>query len=258
LNKKQKTILAVFNEKVGASTAEVAEFTNTDVKRACAVTKFGNPFDATKFDESRRLPPELVTRGYCILHLGRGRHAFVRALDKVYHALQAPAETKDWKYTPSPLNGIETSEAWQFSFVFNHRLAHDFLWDTQSRNPFVYTQKRTKMTIDFRIGSLGLKARGLMVEIDGTICLPTELALFEFKNGIRSDFNLAQLFFPNAYMRGLQAQGKLDRRLNIRLVYAVRVSRQASIDFHEFAFSDHLDMESIRLVKSRRYNLIGK
>ena len=199
-----------------------------------------------------------MTRGYCVLHLGRGRHAFVRALDKMYHALQAPSETKDWKYTPSPLNGIETSEAWQFSFVFNHRLAHDFLWDMQSKNPFLYTQKRTKMTIDFRIGSLELRARGLMVEIDGTICLPTELALFEFKNGIRSDFNVVQLFFPNAYMRYLQTHGRLDKRLNIRLVYAVRALRRRAIDFHEFAFSNHLDMGTIKLVKSRRYNLIEK
>ena len=56
------------------------EFSNSDVKQVAAAVNFGNPFDATKVDSREILPQSIRKQGYCIAHIGKGRHRFIPEL----------------------------------------------------------------------------------------------------------------------------------------------------------------------------------
>ena len=248
----------MFRELVGADKPDVVRFTNDDVKRITAGTQFKNPFDATKFDQSRLLPQLLLDANYCVIHLGKGDHAFVRARNQVYCPLSEPSKVLDWPCRMSPLNGIESSEAWLFSFTFNHRIIHHYLWGVVSENPMIFTQKRANYPVSFKIGHIELSSPRLQFEMDGCLYLESrnEVVVFEVKNGERTDFNSCQLYFPFRYFRYLQGVGTLDIRLHIRLVDAVRNVRRGWIDFHEFRFAEEVDLSSIELVSNGRYILM--
>jgi len=64
-----------------------------------------NPYDMTKVDDLSKLPDKLVSEGYTVIHLGDGRHKFVKCLDKIYYAFEpvTASETQDWPYRPSIL-----------------------------------------------------------------------------------------------------------------------------------------------------------
>ena len=55
-------------------------FDNDEVKGVCSKIGFGNPFDATKWDNSGALPKALVDDDVFVVHLGKGRHQFVSGM----------------------------------------------------------------------------------------------------------------------------------------------------------------------------------
>lgn len=58
-------------------TDTVLRFNNTVVKRVSG-SKFSNQFDVTKCDTPDLLPKCITDKGFFIVHLGRGEHAFVK------------------------------------------------------------------------------------------------------------------------------------------------------------------------------------
>ncbi|MDH7603747.1 MAG: hypothetical protein QHH13_02495 [Melioribacter sp.] len=60
-------------------------FDNDLVKDVCKKFNFGNPFDATKLDDTSKFPQILIDEDYFILHLGNGRHKFVKGIRNGFH-----------------------------------------------------------------------------------------------------------------------------------------------------------------------------
>jgi len=63
-------------------------FDNALVREMAAQHDFGNPFDATKIDNSAELPEPLRAADYFLIHLGKGRHRFVKGIQHGYHAFE--------------------------------------------------------------------------------------------------------------------------------------------------------------------------
>jgi type I site-specific restriction-modification system R (restriction) subunit len=56
-------------------------FDNDLVKDVSKKVGFGNPFDATKIDNKVKLPQVLRDNDFAVIHLGKGRHQFIK--DKI-------------------------------------------------------------------------------------------------------------------------------------------------------------------------------
>ena len=74
------------------------EFHNNLVKDVCKKVGFGNPFDVTKIDNISKLPDILIKNDYAIIHVGSGRHKFIKGIDKVFHRFELVQETIEWDY----------------------------------------------------------------------------------------------------------------------------------------------------------------
>ncbi|HJH27063.1 MAG TPA: hypothetical protein C5S37_09925 [Methanophagales archaeon] len=125
-------------------------FDNVLVKQVCKEYGFGNPFDATKLDDTSKFPQILLDEDYFILHLGRGRHKFVKGINNGFHSFEDINEDNifDWKYRKSILNEFDTSESNILSVAGNQRIIHDFLYEAIVASPKVYNARRTKMEIE--------------------------------------------------------------------------------------------------------------
>ena len=99
-------------------------FDNTLVKQVSKEYGFGNPFDVTKLDDTSRFPELLLNEDYFILHLGNGKHKFVKDIRKGFHPFEKISENKifDWKYRKSLLNEFDTSESNILSVASNQRI----------------------------------------------------------------------------------------------------------------------------------------
>ena len=71
MSKKQEVITEIFNI---CQKTNNYEFDNDLVKTISKKIGFGNPFDATKLDNTRIFPEILVEKDYFIIHLGSGKH----------------------------------------------------------------------------------------------------------------------------------------------------------------------------------------
>lgn len=53
---------------------------DNDLVKAISGTTFKNQFDVTKLDNSSKLPPLLKEMDYYVIHLGGGKHQFVKGI----------------------------------------------------------------------------------------------------------------------------------------------------------------------------------
>lgn len=97
-----------------------------------------------------KIPQILLDEDYFILHLGRGRHKFVKGINNGFHSFEDINEDNifDWKYRKSILNEFDTSESNILSVAGNQRIIHDFLYEAIVASPKVYNARRTKMEIE--------------------------------------------------------------------------------------------------------------
>jgi hypothetical protein len=110
-----------------------------------------NPYDMTKVDDISKLPQSVIDAGYTIIHLGEGRHKFLKCLDALYHAFETidSEEIVAWPYRPSILNDFSISESSILSLVNNHRILHDFLYQDFSAAPKMYnSERKTRVVYD--------------------------------------------------------------------------------------------------------------
>ena len=230
-------------------------FNNDEVRAVCAAVRFGNPFDATKVDNSTGLPDQFVADDVFIVHLGRGHHQFVPGIANGYHHFEGIPDARkyQWRYRRSILNSINTSESNILSVAYNQRILHDFLYDDIAASPKVYGSNRTQISFRYRIGNTDVNASRLQVEIDFTMEYLGAITIFEAKNGEPTDFNIFQLFNPFRYY--LQATANLEVE-SIRCCYLLRQGDRLRL--YLYSFDDADNPGSIQLQRNAEYTLVPR
>ena len=252
LNRKQTVIARLY---ALCREREDMTFDNDEVKAICTEVGFGNPFDATKIDNSAVLPDALVQDDRFVVHLGRGRHRFVSGITNGYHEFEPVPEENcyQWRYRRSILNNINTSESNILSVGYNQRIIHDFLYEDIAASPKVYGSHRTQIPLDYRIGDDKISASRVQVEVDFTLEYQGQITVFEAKNGEPLDFNVFQLFNPFRYYRRetVELEG-----VSIQCCYLLR--QDDRLRLYLYAFDDPQRPGSIRLVRNAEYNLVPR
>ena len=258
MNKKQEVITQIY---------EICEarnnftFDNDLVKAISNKLGFKNPFDATKIDNSSVLPPILKRNDVFVVHLGLGRHQFVRGINVGYHKFEKilPEETIQWKYRRSILNELDTSESNILSVVNNQRIIHDFLYDDIVASPKSYNAHRTKLSFRYYIGNQLIQTQNLQMEIDQTFEYLGMVTIVEGKNKFPDDFAVYQLYHPYRYYVHMRETENLPIK-KITCCYILRKRSKdtsSTIRLYNYTFQDENRMDSIKLLKKAEYLLIS-
>jgi len=234
-------------------------FDNDFVKVICKKHNFGNPFDATKLDNTSKFPNILLENDFFLLHLGEGRHKFVKGIKDGFHTFEEITDIVDWQYRKSLLNEFDTSESNILSVGFNQRIIHDFLYDDIVANPKVYNSRRTKSTINYLVGKQNIQTKNLQMEIDLTMELNGVVTIFEGKNKFPENFAIYQLFNPFLYYQNLKSKKQLNIS-KITCCYLLRKKEKTGsiIRVYNYTFEDNTNIASIKLLKAKQYNLIQR
>ena len=235
-------------------------FDNDVVKEICKRHNFGNPFDATKIDNLSRLPEEIRNSGYCLVHLGNGKHKFVRAISGCFHDFEEIKNDEiPWKYRQSALNETDSSESSILSVGFNQRIVHDFLYDDIVANPKMYGSRRTKISETYKIGSETIRTEKLQLEIDLITEYQGVVTVFEGKNKFPGNFAVYQLFHPFLYFQSLKETSEINiTKINCCYLLRDYDSEESVLRIYLYEFADARDMSSIRLKKCDQYRLIKR
>ena len=245
-------------------------FHNDLVKDVCKKIGFGNPFDVTKLDNKTKLPDILVEHDYGVIHIGSGKHAFIKGIDKVFHDFEKIQKTIDWSYKKSLLNQYNSSESNILSVANNQRILHHFLFgqDTEfddvdiTKRPKTYFPHRTKTSFEYNFGKdAKLEMKNIQIEVDLTIEFQRTIGVFEGKNGKPDSFSIYQIYHPFLYY--YNANKKTELKGKIKEIYCVYVVREKTkthdtIKLWAYTFINPLDITSIKFIKSAAYNLINQ
>ncbi|MBI5694518.1 MAG: hypothetical protein HZC51_02105 [Nitrospirae bacterium] len=241
-------------------------FDNHLVKEVCNKHGFVNPFDATKLDNLSRFPEVMIKEDYFIIHIGGGRHKFVKGINKAFHVFEdIPSENVyDWKYRKSILNELDTSESNILSVASNQRIIHDFLYEDIVANPKVYNSRRTKSTFTYNIGEEIVEADKVQIEIDLTMEYHGQVTIFEGKNKFPKNFAVYQLYHPFLYFTELRKEPQHQevlsaiKLLNCCYVLRNKVGGNSVLRLFNYVFDNADDMASLRLQKAAQYNLVKR
>lgn len=243
-------------------------FHNDLVKDVCKKVGFGNPFDVTKLDNKTKLPEILINNNIAIIHLGSGKHKFIKGIEKVYHDFEPIQETLDWKYQKSLLNQYNSSESNILSVANNQRILHHFLFDQDTElddvdilnRPKTYFPHRTKTSFQYSFGKEAeIELKNIQIEIDLTIEFKGIVGVFEGKNGKPDNFAVYQLYHPFLYYYKANSQETIKGKIKeIFGVYVVREKANTGdiLKLWAYTFSNPFDITSIKFVKSAAYKLI--
>ena len=128
-------------------------FDNSLVKKVTGES-FGNQFDVTKLDHTKKLPETLCENDVFIVHLGGGKHQFCKGIRHAYRSLEPilKKEIVTWPYKRSVLNGLDQSEAGVLSLAYNQFIVQDFLYDDITVMPKIHLPRRTQTSFSYSIG----------------------------------------------------------------------------------------------------------
>ena len=223
-----------------------------------------NPYDMTKLDHTSKFPDILLKEDYFIAHLGKGKHQFIKGINKIFHRFEEIEENEiiDWVYRPSILNDFSVSESSVLSLCFNHRIIHDFLYLDIVSNPKVYNSERKRgVSFEYKIDNINMSFENLQIEIDLTMEYKNVVTVFEGKNTKNSltwleNFNIYQLYNPFRYYYNLKKEKKLDIE-KITASYLVRQKKEdgSFLRLYNYSFENPFDITSIKLIKKREYHL---
>lgn len=245
-------------------------FDNELVKSISKKYNFGNPFDATKVDNKNKLPEILLENDYALIHLGSGKHQFIKGIDKVYHDFEPIEKTIDWNYRKSLLNEYNSSESNILSVANNQRILHYFLFGEDfefdsieiNQRPKTYFPHRTNVNFKYNFGNeIEVVFNRLQIEIDLTIEFKGRIAVFEGKNGQPNNFAVYQLFHPFLYYHNANQREDFGGQIkDIVCVYVVKSieNKVTYLKLWAYTFDNHKDITSIRFLKSTCYKLINK
>jgi hypothetical protein len=236
-------------------------FHNDLVKDICKKIGFGKPFDVTKLDNKTKLPDILVKHDG-VIHIGSGKHKFIKGIDKVFHDFEPIQKTIDWTYKKSLLNQYNSSESNILSVANNQRILHHFLFgqDTEfddvdiTKRPKTYFPHRTKTSFEYNFGKdAKLEMKNIQIEVDLTIEFQGTIGVFEGKNGKPDTFSIYQIYHPFLYY--YNANKKTELKGKIKEIYCVYVVREKTktndtIKLWAYTFSNPLDITTIKFIKS--------
>lgn len=256
MGKKTSILAAIFEQcKIQGN----MEFDNKLVKQIAQDYSFGNPFDATKADSSIIMPEEICKEDYFLLHLGGGRHKFIKGLNFGYHEFEEIEETKKlpWPYRKSLLNEVDTSESNILSVASNQRILHDFLFEDIVASPKNYNSRRTQASFSFYVGAEIVSVNKVQIEIDLTMENQGDVIIFEAKNKFPKDFAVYQIYYPIRYFCQIAETSHLDIK-SLRACYVLRKRNRdgcSVIRLYLYTFENIDQMDSIKLIKSAEYKL---
>jgi len=252
IGEKRKVLDEIFQKLKKEKPKDVVLFFNNNLIKEISANRFKNQFDVTKCDTPKLLPNSVSSKGFFIVHLGGGNHAFVQG--KGYHYFEPIKDVKKWKIALSVIDSISDSEAQSASTVFNNNIIHDFLFDTIDINLQLHTARRAKIDYNFEIGNNILKAKALQIELDGIYeSIEKEtIATIEVKNKDNTCFEIRQVFSVMKY-----CEQKLPKNYKIRFLFLVRIRNKEKdiFNIYEYRFIDNKKLESISLVKARSYEI---
>lgn len=263
-NKKSKVITKLYENCIKTNTLE---FHNDMVKDICKEVGFGNPFDVTKIDNKAKLPQILLKNDYAIMHIGNGRHRFIKGIDKVFHDFEPIEQNIDWKYKKSLLNQYNSSESNILSVANNQRILHHFAFgkDTEfndidiTKRPKTYFPHRTKTSFEYYCGDEKVNIKNIQIEVDLTIEFNGGIRVFEGKNGKINSFSIYQIYHPFLYYYNAKKRPELSEKIdNIAAIYITRehIGTCDVIKLWEYTFANPTDITSIKFIKSASYKLI--
>lgn len=235
-------------------------FTNEEVSEIAERLEFKNPFDAVKIDQISKLPDIMREADSMFIHLGKGNHMFVRGLSVGFHQFEpVPNDNKfPWRYRPSILNEMDTSESNILSVGVNQRILHDFLYDDIVASPKTYNARRTKKSVAYTFNGTPIQTTNLQMELDMTFEHQGHVTVFEGKNGFPPDFAVYQLFHPWLYFTTLYEEGAIEMK-SIDCCYFLRNLQDDTsiVRIYLYEFREK-DPKSISLKKCAEYELIRR
>lgn len=242
-------------------------FDNNLVKSISKKCNFGNPFDVTKIDNKNKLPDILIKNDYAIIHLGSGKHGFIKGIEKVFHSFEPVQNEIEWTYKKSLLNEYNTSESNILSVANNQRILHHFLFGKDkefddvdiTHRPKTYFPHRTKTNFEYSFGKdIKLSIDKIQIEIDLTIEYEGTIGVFEAKNGKPDSFSVYQLYHPFLYYYNIKQKPEMFQKIKeIICVYVVKNIEEdiTKLRLWAYSFSKPYDITSIKFLKSTCYLL---
>lgn len=235
-------------------------FTNKEVSEAAKRLEFRNPYDAVKIDQISKLPDIMRDADSMLVHLGSGGYMFIRGLSVGFHQFEPVPNNKKfpWRYRPSILNEMDTSESNILSVGVNQRILHDFLYDDIVASPKTYNARRTKKSVAYTFNGAPIQATNLQMELDMTFEHQGHVTVFEGKNGFPQNFAVYQLFHPWLYFTTLCEEGAIEMK-SIDCCYFLRNLKDDTsiVRIYLYEFREK-DPKSISLKKCAEYELIRR
>ena len=241
-------------------------FTNTLVKEITG-SRLSNQFDVTKIDTSERIPIELRNEDLFVVHLGGGRHRFVKGIEHGYHKFEPVPKERvfTWPYKPSMLDGTDESEAGVLSLAFNQDIIQDFLFGDRTVQLRIHLPRRTRdkalNSFQYRIGGTEVEVNNLQIEADFIVEKNGELAVGEAKYSSKpgyfpKDFAVVQVYLPYRRLLKLREtkKWKTEARCMFIIQYRPTEDREA-IRIYEYTFTNPDDMASIKMLNNAEYVL---
>lgn len=237
------------------SGSDVLDFNNDTVKEVSTRVRFRNPFDATKFGTYENLPDCLKETGFFIVHLGRGRHAFVKGTG--YHYFEPIHSVKSWKPLKSVVSSFGKSEADAVSTIYNSKIIHDFLFGDTKKELMIHTSRRSNISYDFYIGKNKLRADWLQIEVDSFFESDDTIAFVEVKSIKNTNFEIRQVYSTFRYLDRFYRDKKIPKDYKLRHLFVVEGVEKGKKFYrlYEYRFKDWKHMDSIELVKNAQYNM---
>ena len=262
---KKATLASIYTQLTSKGVKDLS-FDNTLVKEITG-SRLSNQFDVTKIDTSEKIPQELQEKDLFVVHLGGGKHRFVRGIQFGYHRFEPIPDERiyPWKYRPSVMDGTDESEAGVLSLAFNQHIIQDFLFSDTTVFLRIHLPRRTRdkalNSFQYRVGETKVDVRNLQIEADFIVEKNGELAVGEAKYSPKigffpKDFAVAQVYLP--YRRLLKLRERKNWKTEARCMFIVQHrpnENQEAIRIYEYTFTDPNDMASIKLVNNAEYRL---
>jgi len=210
-------------------------FTNKLVKEITG-SKLSNQFDVTKIDTSAKIPAELQKEDLFIVHLGGGKHSFVKGIKHGYHKFEPVPDSKvyPWEYAPSVLDGTDESEAGVLSLAFNQQIIQHFLFGDRTVSLRIHLPRRTRdkalNSFKYNIAGTVVEVNNLQIETDFIVEKNGNLAVGEAKYSPKTsflpeDFAVAQVYLPYRRLLNLREQKKWETSARCMFVVQYRQPR---------------------------------
>ncbi len=203
----------------------------------------------TKIDEEEDLPSIFKRYGVFILPVSREVYAILKG--KGYHALE-PIESSPERYlteNPFPLSaeGVDSESAY-LDYAYATGLLGHF---SKVDNLFLASRgRRTTPRFNCNISGIDLTIDRAQIEIDGGYENPEQIVLVEAKMGVPTTFIIRQLYYP---YRTLYSDSK-----SVRNIFFCYEPMEQAYLFYEYDFEYPIQYDSIRFVRSGKYNVVFK